>query len=382
MARETEADLYADDVAVTRPAPAAQGAVSMMTPGASAEAAAPSSSATTTKVSNDLRIIDIIHKMGIEDIQPFPIDTRNHESLEDWIYDLEEQLEQKAIQRSKWPLALRCKIRGMSIKRESLEEDYDTLRDKVLEAHGPKNPWMMMLTRLFEYQPRNIPPNKAIGDLRRLSALMERVARRKYAGRPEMLNFVVSEVLPDLFGAKIEMGIPTITKSQLLSLQAKEGPITLDDYKKCLVLNRFPFLLDWPVRHQEMRHDYTAIKPEDDAEEIPRIGAVGQTPEAVTAALNPPRATQMNSVEVTQQVAAGKPNGGGNGQRGGRNRPRGGQRQRGAGQQQGQQKKPAGTMNVCCHCHKPGHGEADCWAKHPQLRVAWEKEKQAKRATK
>ena len=42
------------------------------------------------KGTGDFRIIDIIHKMGIKDIQPFPIDTRSHESLEDWIFDLEE----------------------------------------------------------------------------------------------------------------------------------------------------------------------------------------------------------------------------------------------------------------------------------------------------
>ena len=49
--------------------------------------------ATSTKGSGDLRFIDIIHKMGIEDIQPFPINIYNYKSLENWIYDLEEQLE-------------------------------------------------------------------------------------------------------------------------------------------------------------------------------------------------------------------------------------------------------------------------------------------------
>ena len=92
------------------------------------------------------------------------------------------------------------------------------------------------------------------------------------------------------------MGIPMVTKNQLLPLESKVGPFTLDDYKKCLILNRFPFYLDYPVVHRPMQHDYTAIKLEDDTEQIPQMGAVGSNPAVVTVVLNLPWHNQVNSI--------------------------------------------------------------------------------------
>ena len=92
------------------------------------------------------------------------------------------------------------------------------------------------------------------------------------------------------------MGIPIVTKTQLLPLQSKEGPLTLDDYKQYLVLNRLPFLLDWPVMHETVWHNYTAIRAEDDTEALPRISALVNMLEVVTTALNLPRPALTNTL--------------------------------------------------------------------------------------
>ena len=65
--------MYADDAIISFVSALALTIVATVTAAASAN----------EKGTGDFRFIDIIHKMGIEDIQPFLIDTRNHKSLED-----------------------------------------------------------------------------------------------------------------------------------------------------------------------------------------------------------------------------------------------------------------------------------------------------------
>ena len=213
-------------------------------------------------------------------------DRRKPSTLEDWLYDFEQQLKNRAIQRSKWGLALKCKMPGLDLGPEdSQTTDYDELRDNILKQYGPEDPWGVMLTRLFGYQPHEIPPYKAIGDLRRLQNLMTRVAQRVYKGKPELAH-VVGELIPRLISVKLEMGIPTVTKNQLLSIQSKTTTPTLADYKRLLDWERFPFNLEFRVNYTDMVHDYTKLKAEDEDEQRPSV-RVPTTPAEYYIVMNP-----------------------------------------------------------------------------------------------
>ena len=149
------------------------------------------------------------------------------------------------------------------------------------------------MTRILVYGPHHNPPELAIGDLRRLQTLTIRVAERLFHGQAG-LPFLIKQTIPRLINAKLEAGVPTITKNQLVILQRSEvgatPPPTLDEYKDLLEDERFPFDLDYPPMHQELIHDYTKIKPEDDRNKRPSI-RLAATPEGVAiyyAAMNPP----------------------------------------------------------------------------------------------
>ena len=68
MERETAADIYADQ-ASTVPATSPQ-----------------------PTMENTIQYVDVSTKSGVKDIQPFRVDRRNPASLEDWMYDFENEL--------------------------------------------------------------------------------------------------------------------------------------------------------------------------------------------------------------------------------------------------------------------------------------------------
>ena len=139
-----------------------------------------------------------------------------------------------------------------------------------------------------------------------------------------------------------------------------------------------------------MCHDYTAIRPEHDKEALPRLGTPGiatAIPEAVTAALNPPRtlpttalmcATTPPTMAKFSEVAAGdqtRRRESGNGrairQKMSRKVVKGPSNWRG--------REPPKKEIRCYYCNKRNHMERECWKKHPQLKVAWDRKHQERK---
>ena len=73
----------------------------------------------------------------------------------------------------------------------------------------------------------------------------------------------MNDLTPYLISVKLEMGIPMVTKNQLLSLHSKTTTPTLTEYKKLLDWERFPFNLEFGVVYRDMIHDYTKLKEEE-----------------------------------------------------------------------------------------------------------------------
>ena len=122
--------------------------------------------------------------------------------------------------------------------------------------------------------------------------------------RPE-LPFIINNIIPWLINAKLEVGVPTITKNQLVTLQNRDirtTPPTLDEYKDLLEDERYPFNLDYPNMHQELIHDYTTVKPEDNHNKYPgiRLAATLEGIATYYTAMNPPNQCRISGAGDTK----------------------------------------------------------------------------------
>ena len=266
LPRETEADIFADQATIM------------------------TSSIAEGTHNKQMCVVDVMHKLRLDNIQPFYVTSRDQDTLDDWMYDLEYQLKQKGIEKSKWALVLRCKVPDLDLSLEGgVRKSFKAMRNYILREYGPDDPWSVILTRIMAYQPAKIKPSKAIGDLLRLQNLATRVAQRVFESKKE-LPIMLESVIPRLVTVKLEMGIPTITKNQLLAAKTNKRDTKLTDYSKLLGWKSFPYLLEFPNIHQEIIRDYTKVTEDQEPERHVAIRPQPQEEgaEGYFKALNPP----------------------------------------------------------------------------------------------
>ena len=174
---------------------------------------------------------------------------------------------------------------------------------------------------------------------------------------------------------KLEIGIPTITRNQLMPQKINGKAPTLIDYKKKLRWKSFPYYLEFNNLHQDIISDYTCLTEADELENhVPiRVTSAEQGAAAYYTTLNPPwQQTNISAVNYILPIARKQMQNNAN------NRPHfSGQKQR--QQQQHQTGKENSSGTICAFCHKPNHIDSTCWRKHPQLKPAWDKERQQQR---
>jgi len=100
-----------------------------------------------------IQYVDVSTKSGVKDIQPFRVDRRDPSSLEDWLYDFENELSVRDIPPQKWVQILKSKLPRAEVVNAKMLHSYEALRDAILKRWGPPDPWGAMLVRLYNYAP-------------------------------------------------------------------------------------------------------------------------------------------------------------------------------------------------------------------------------------
>ena len=221
------------------------------------DASCPVVEAEASSSKKDIQYVDVGRKMEVGDIFAFQIGTRKSDDLEDWMFDFERQLRSREVRPEKWSSALKLKIEDHVLEPEEMTGTYEELRDRILERHGPEDPWHTIVQRFYKYQPRSVEPSKVINELTKLSSLAKRVATRTFK-EPNERKLVLERIIPTMAAAKIDLGIPAPGRSLLPPPTTRGKPLTLDQFRVLLDWGRFPFNLDFPNLHVKQVQDVTA----------------------------------------------------------------------------------------------------------------------------
>ena len=142
---------------------------------------------------------------------------------------------------------------------------YEAYRDRALKHFGPEDPWAAMVSRMTDYNPRDIPAKTAISELQQLQRMWNRVAERIYKDKPIILHEAKEAIIPRAIVETFRRGVADVNNAQFTFLFAGDTYPTVLKIQNVLGKNE-GVKLDFAPRNRPVPRNLTRYdEPADKA---------------------------------------------------------------------------------------------------------------------